>query len=47
MSELNFFWPAIWQELTNHAAVILLYFQEITRLRLTFSFNYSTFSTNA
>ena len=25
MSELNFIWPAIWQELTNHAAVILLY----------------------
>ena len=36
MSELNFIWPAIWQELTNHAAVILLYFQKIKRL--TFSF---------
>ena len=31
-------------ELTNHAAVILLYFQKTKRLRLTFSFNYSTFS---
>ena len=39
MSELNFIWPAIWQELTNHAAVILstvLYFQKSKRLRLTF-----------
>ena len=44
MSEQNFIWPAIWQELTNHAAVILLYFQKIKRLRLTFSFNYSTVS---
>ena len=38
MSELNFIWSAIWQELTNHAAVILLYFQKIKRLRLTFFF---------
>ena len=44
MTELNFIWPAIWQELTNDVAVILLYFQKIKRLRLTFSFNYSTFS---
>ena len=38
MSELNYIWPAIWQELTNHAAVILLYFRNDQVLAIDFFF---------
>ena len=38
MSELNSIGPTIWQELTNHAAFILLYFQKIKRLRFALEF---------